>query len=94
MNVIPKGTWVEIEQIILTPDQRPLSLPEDTKKVPYVMRVSGFLDSEGEVGQEVRIRTIIGRVITGKLTTINPGYSHSFGKTIPELLKIGTEEEE
>ena len=42
MSKIAKGTWVEIEQVILTPEERATNLPEDTKKTPYVLRVSGF----------------------------------------------------
>ena len=91
MAKIEKGTWVEVEQVVLTPDQRASTLPEDTKKVPYMMRVSGFLEIDAEMGQEVEIRTIIGRVLNGKLVTLNPSYMHTFGNTVPELLKIGTE---
>lgn len=91
MAKIEKGTWVEVEQVVLTPDQRASTLPEDTKKVPYMMRVSGFLEKDAEMGQEVEIRTIIGRVLNGKLVTLNPSYMHTFGNTVPELLKIGTE---
>jgi 2-amino-4-ketopentanoate thiolase alpha subunit len=91
MTIIQKGTWVEIEQIVLQPEQRAPSLPEETRKVPYTLRVSGFLSENGEVGQEVKIQTIIGRELSGTLKNINPGYSHSFGNTIPELLRIGTD---
>jgi hypothetical protein len=94
MALIPIGTWVEIEEVILTPGQRAPSLPEETRKVPYVLRVSGFLVENGEGGKQVRIKTIIGRELSGTLKTINPGYSHSFGKTIPELLTIGTDWED
>jgi hypothetical protein len=94
MNRIKKGTWVEIEQIILNPEDRAPTLPEDTKKTPYLLHVSGFLQSEAEVGQEVAIRTLIGRVLTGTLKIIQPSYSHSFGMVVPELLTIGTEAEE
>ncbi len=93
MPDIKKGTWVEIEQVVLTPAERASTLPEDTKKVPYLMRVSGFLTSDASLGDDVEIRTIIGRSLLGKLVTINPSYSHSFGKTVPELLTIGTEAE-
>jgi hypothetical protein len=93
MAKIAKGTWVEIEQVVLTPEQRSPALPEDTKKVPYLMRVSGFLEKEAALGDEVEIRTIIGRVLSGKLVTVNPGYSHTFGNTVPELLRIGIEAE-
>ena len=94
MALIPKGTWVEIEQIVLQPDQRAPSLPEETRKVPYVLRVSGFLIEAGELGEVVKIKTIIGRQLSGTLLVVNPSYSHSFGKTVPELLTIGTDWEE
>ena len=93
MSQIQPGTWVEIEQIVLTPDQRAPSLPEDTKRVPYVLHVSGFLLEPAELGGPARVRTIIGRELSGTLITINPSYSHSFGSTVPELLRIGTEAE-
>ncbi len=93
MSKIAKGTWVEIEQVVLNPEERAASLPEETRKVPYLLRVSGFLVEEGEVGQTARIRTIIGRELTGTLRTVNPSYRHSFGTTVPELLTIGTEAE-
>ena len=100
MSKVKKGTWVEIEQVILRPEERAPSLPEDTRQTPYILRVSGFLcgeenrDAEAELGQEVRIRTIIGRELSGILKVVNPSYSHSFGTTVPELLTIGTEAEE
>ena len=94
MTIIKAGTWVEIEEIILKPEQRAPSLPEDTRKVPYLLRVSGFLVEDAELGAVVRIRTIIGRELQGILKTVNPGYSHSFGTVVPELLTIGTEAEE
>ena len=94
MNQIQPGTWVEIEQVILTPEQRAQNLPEDTKRVPYMMRVSGFLIEPAEPGGPARIRTIIGRELSGLLRSVNPSYNHSFGNTVPELLTIGTEAEQ
>jgi len=41
----------------------------------------------------VRIKTLIGRELEGKLTSVNPSYAHSFGKIVPELLSIGLEED-
>ena len=93
MSQIQAGTWVEIEQIVLTPELRAPTLPEDTKRVPYVLRVSGFLVEPAELGGPARVRTLIGRELGGTLITINPSYSHSFGSTVPELLRIGTEAE-
>ena len=94
MSQIQPGTWVEIEQVVLTPEQRAPTLPEDTRQVPYVLRVSGFLIEAAELGQPAHIRTIIGRQLSGLLKTVNPSYSHSFGSTVPELLTIGTEAEQ
>jgi len=94
MGRIQKGTWVEIEQVVFNPEERALSLPEDTRKVPYLLRASGFLVAEADPGEEATIQTIIGRTLSGKLITVNPSYTHSFGKTIPELLTIGTELEQ
>ncbi len=89
MAIIPTGTWVEIEQTVLTPEERAPTLPPETKAVPYVMRVSGFLAEDAELGQEATIRTLIGRELRGTLRAVNPSYAHSFGETVPELLTIG-----
>lgn len=93
MAIISKGTWVEIEQVVLQPAERSTALPEDTKKVPYILRVSGFLMRDAQMGDQVEIKTIIGRILRGKLKVVNPSYAHSFGKVVPELLTIGTEYE-
>ena len=94
MAKIAQGTWVEIEQVVLTPEQRVQTLPQETRSVPYLLRVSGFLLQDAEIGQDAQVKSIIGRTLSGKLKTVNPGYSHSFGETIPELLRIGTDQEE
>jgi 2-amino-4-ketopentanoate thiolase alpha subunit len=93
MDKISQGAWVEIEQIVLQPEERAQNLPEDTRKVPYILHVSGFLTAAAQVGQQVTIRTIIGRELSGTLRLVNPSYTHSFGATMPELLTIGTEVE-
>jgi len=94
MSKISPGAWVEIEQVILKPEQRAPNIPEDTRQVPYLLRVSGFFVGDAEVGQEVEVRTIIGRSLKGTLKTVNPSYTHSFGDVVPELLTIGTDWEE
>lgn len=93
MAKITAGTWVEIEKIILTPEERAPTLPEDTKRVPYVLKVSGFLLAEAELGAPARVRTLIGRELEGKLKAVNPSYEHTFGQVVPELLTIGLEED-
>lgn len=87
-----RGNWVQIHKIILQPGERSPRIPEETQKVPYEMRVKGFLlDNEAEIGQNVSIRTLIGRTQSGKLIAINPRHPHSFGDPVPELLSIGNE---
>lgn len=87
-----KGDWVQIEIMILTPQERAPQVPEDTKKVPLMMRVKGFLmDESAAIGQMVTIQTMTKRLITGKLVAINPKYEHDFGEPVPELITIGME---
>ena len=92
MSKIAKGTWVEIERVLLKPEERAPSVPEDTKKCPYMLRISGFLQEDAELGDEVRVQSLIGHEHTGTLRLVNPSYGHSFGATVPELLNIGTKE--
>lgn len=93
MSLIKKGSWVEIEETILKPEERAANVPDDTRATPLLMRVSGFLEEDAAIGDSVKIRTIIGRSLSGKLREAEPFYSHSFGKTVPEILTIGTEAE-
>ena len=87
---VKAGTWVEIENIILTAEQRAPQVPEDTSNVPYIMRVAGFLTSDARVGEKVKIKTLIGRELEGTLKVVRPYYDHNFGETVEELLTIGT----
>jgi 2-amino-4-ketopentanoate thiolase alpha subunit len=93
MTQVKAGTWVEIEKTLMTPEERAPTLPEDTKKVPYMLNVSGFLLEEAEFGSPARIRTLIGRELEGTLKRVNPSYDHNFGEVVPELLSIGLEED-
>jgi hypothetical protein len=88
---VPAGTWVEVTSTVLAVGERAPGLPEDTAAVPLVLRVSGFLVEPATVGGPARIRTLIGRELGGTLLTVNPSYTHTFGRTVPELLTIGTE---
>lgn len=85
MSSIPKGTWVEVERTALSTDRLP-SRPFDPAMIPArTVRVSGFLLEAAELGQQVRIRTITGKLHVGKLRIQSPSYGHSFGHTVPEL---------
>ena len=90
-NVIEAGSWVEIRRVVLAPGERAPQCPPDTQQVPLEMKVKGFLSSFATVGDEVEIVTVAGRHLRGTLTQVNPGYTHTFGPPIPELLSIGSE---
>lgn len=89
MSKVEAGTWVEIEKILLNPDQRAPQVPEDTRATPYIMKLAGFLVTASDVGSEVEIKTLSGRKVGGTLRLVRPNYEHSFGETIEELLHIG-----
>lgn len=84
-----KGDWVKIYRVILKPEERAPQVPDDTKLVPLEMWVKGFITSDALLGDTVEVKTITGRVESGKLLEINPTYTHSFGNFVPELLQIG-----
>ena len=92
-DVVGAGAWVEFERVLLEPEQRSPQLPEETRSTPYVLRMSGFLDAEARLGDEVTITSLIGHQHAGTLRLVNPSYEHSFGTTVPELLHIGLGEE-
>ncbi len=83
--------WAQIGLVVLEPQERTARLPEDTKKVPYYVRVRGFLEGEAEVGDTVTIETLIGRKVQGRLLAIEPTYGHSFGQPVEELMQAGVE---
>jgi len=90
MNSIPKGTWVEVERVAAGADRRPPVSPFNPVRTPVpTVRVSGFLLEAAELGMQVRIRTITGKVHVGKLRIQSPSYGGSFGHTVPELLRGG-----
>ncbi len=91
MSVVKKGSWVQIESILLNPEERSPNLPEETKKVSLKLWVKGYLQEDADIGEEVVVKTIIGRKVTGKLIAENPKYKHDFGRPIPELFSVGKE---
>mgnify|MGYP001813791982 CR=1 FL=1 len=89
--LIEQGTWVEIHEVVLEVGERAPQAPEDTQRVPFEMRVKGFLSEPAVIGENAQIQTLSGRHLRGKLAQVNPAYSHSFGAPIPELSSIGCE---
>ncbi|MFA6377785.1 MAG: 2-amino-4-oxopentanoate thiolase subunit OrtA [Acholeplasmataceae bacterium] len=86
--MIPKGTYVEIEKVVLFPDERASHIPLDTKKLPLVMRIKGFLSEDSLEGQEVNILTVTKRLEKGKLVAVKPFYSHTFGHFVDEVMEV------
>lgn len=84
-----KGDWVKVHKIVLESSERAPQVPDDTKKVPLEMWVKGYLQEDAEIGDEVSVKTMTGRIVEGTLEKVNPTYRHSFGENVPELLKIG-----
>jgi len=89
--MVKKGTWVRIENTLLTPEQRSANIPEETKHVPYIYWVHGILQEDAQIGDTVKIKTRIGRLLSGKLIEENPSFDHNFGSTIKELIDINNE---
>lgn len=87
-----KGDLIRIHKVVLAPEQRPDGLPSSTASLPYECWIKGFLieDTAG-IGDTVRIRTFIGREISGELSDVAPTYDHDFGEPQSELLLIGDE---
>ena len=82
------GDWVRIHRVILSAEERTANLPEDTKKVPFEMWVKGHLLQDGEIGDEVRIKTVSGREEHGTLIEVNPQFDVNFGNFVPEVLEM------
>lgn len=90
-ELVAKGTWVEIQDVVLAPGERAPQVPGDTAGVPLEMRTKGFLIEPAALGQVAEVLTAAGRRLRGRLTVINPAYDHGFGAPIPELSAIGGE---
>jgi 2-amino-4-ketopentanoate thiolase alpha subunit len=83
------GAWVEVRYVLLEPADRAANLPADTAAQPLLVWVKGFAPAAGTVGEELTIETMTGRAVTGVLTEVNPGYTHTFGRPTPELTRVG-----
>lgn len=84
-----KGEWVRIHKVVLAAAERTAKIPDDTKKVDFEMWVKGTLQNEtAEIGDEVTIITATGREEVGTLLEVNPYYTHSYGKFVPEIIEI------
>lgn len=83
------GDWVEAERVLLEPHERAPNLPPETADKPLLMWVKGFAQAAAVVGEAVTIETMSGRLVSGRLSAVNPGYTQTFGRPIPELAHVG-----
>ena len=92
MCSIAKGTWVEVERVLPVASHARGVFPPLVRPAPQMERVAGFLLEAAELGQAACIRTITGRVLTGRLRIQSPGYGasfvHSFGPAGSERQKL------
>ncbi|MEW9095747.1 MAG: 2-amino-4-oxopentanoate thiolase subunit OrtA [Clostridiaceae bacterium] len=87
--MIEKGTWVEIEEIVLRPEDRAENIPKETRRTPLKCWIRGNCLNDCGIGEEVEVETIVGRVVKGKVVEVEPGYYHSFGRYVKEVEYIG-----
>lgn len=92
--MIKKGTWVEVEEIVLLSEDRANNIPDETKKTPLKSWTRGKCLSDCELGDQVSVETNIGRIASGKIVDIEPGYYHTYGKYVEEISNIGKQARE
>ena len=92
VDSIAKGTWVEVERVLPVATVARGVFPPPARPAPRMERVAGFLLEAAELGQEACIRTVTGRVLTGRLRIQSPSYGasfvHSFGPAVTERQKL------
>jgi hypothetical protein len=86
-----EGDWVEVSYVLHEPADRAANLPADTAEKQLVVWVKGFARSAADQGDALEVETMTGRLVTGTLTDVNPGYAHTFGRPTPELAHVGAD---
>jgi len=92
--MIKKGTWVEVEEIVLTPKDRAMNIPDETKITPIKAWIRGKCLNDCELGNEMQVETNIGRIAKGIIVEIEPGYYHTYGNYVEEISNIGKQARE
>ena len=86
-----KNDYVLVKNTVLNPSERAPQVPDDTKQVPLVMWVKGFLLEDSEIGKIATVKTMTGRTVEGEVVAHNPRYEHDFGDFVEELLYVGNQ---
>lgn len=87
--MIKAGSFVRIHQVVLEAKDRTSSIPEETASTDLRMWTKGFLNSDANIGDEVEVTTLSGRVETGTLVACNHMYEVNYGDYVEEILPIG-----
>lgn len=87
--MISKGTWVEVERMVLTPENRAPNIPKETRITPLKSWIRGTCLSNCKLGDEVEVETNSGRIVKGIVVDIEPGYFHTYGKYVKEMCNVG-----
>lgn len=90
-NRCEPGDWVEVGRVLLEPEDRADGLPDDTSLLPLRVWVRGFARHAADLGDECEVETMAGRTVSGRLTAVNPGYTHTFGTPPPGIAAIGAD---
>jgi 2-amino-4-ketopentanoate thiolase alpha subunit len=88
-DLVPAGTWVEVQQVVLKAGERSPNVPDDTASLDFVARIRGFLLADAPMGGDAIVRTLADRQVSGRLTAVNPRNPTDFGNPVPELLRLG-----
>ncbi len=83
------GQWVEVERVLLEPADRAANLPEETAGKPLLVWVKGFACGEATLGEECEVETMTGRVVRGRVSDLDPAYTHTFGSQPREIAGVG-----
>ena len=86
--MVEKGRWVRIHSIVLKAEERTAKIPDDTKECDLQMWTKGFLQEDAEIGDVVTVKTASNRIEKGTLIEVDPYYTHSYGKFVPEIVEI------
>lgn len=83
------GRWARVHRVELERGQRAPGLPADTAAVPFETWVNGWLVDGAALGEQARLLTPSGRIVSGRLVELDPGYRHSFGSPSAPLQEAG-----
>lgn len=86
--MVKKGEWVRIHSVVLKAEERTAKIPDDTQKCDLEMWTKGTLLEDAEIGDEVTVKTASNRIEKGTLIEVDPYYTHSYGKFVPEIIEI------